>query len=334
MGRLICTVLGLLMTCAVSAQQSGKPNIENVSNCFRGSFSDHASWVGFMKKRLLARGLDKHKVKKRMSGFLARFPEVEFNAFKQNLSCHIFTYHVDGQDVAGYVIKPKQVNEKLPVIIYNRGGNGNYGAVVFGSMMANLFPLAKEGFVIVGSQYRGTFTQDDDLDEFGGQDVNDVIALADIIPHLDGADSQRVGMIGASRGGMQTHLAMQKMSGVKAIATIAGVVDLNKELAFRPEMEKVYSKRIPNYQAAKTAQLARRSVINWVEDLPKNVPVLLLHGKLDKRVSVENSIRFARALEREQIPNKLVVYKDDNHSLERNKQAVFSVLSKWFHTHL
>ncbi|MCF2909507.1 prolyl oligopeptidase family serine peptidase [Pseudoalteromonas sp. DL2-H2.2] len=334
MYKLVCITLGLLMTSAVSAQQPKQQNIEHVSNCFRGAFSDYASWVGFMEKRLTARGLDSHKVKKRLSGFTARFPKANFNEFKQTLSCQTFTYHVDGRDVAGYVIKPKHVNEKLPVIIYNRGGNGNYGAVVFGSMMANLFPLAKEGFVIVGSQYRGTFTQEENLDEFGGQDVNDVIALMDIISQFDGADPQRVGMFGASRGAMQTHLAMKQISGVKAVATIAGVVDLNKELTFRPEMEKVYSKRIPNYHATKAAQLARRSVINWVKELPKNVPILLIHGDSDKRVSVENSVRFAEALEKEKIPNKLVVYKGDNHYIERNEQAAFAELSEWFHTHL
>nr|WP_275442560.1 prolyl oligopeptidase family serine peptidase [Pseudoalteromonas sp. OOF1S-7] len=322
------------MTCAVSAQQPIKPGIDKVSNCFRGGFSDYASWVGFMEKRFAASGSDEHRVKKRLTGFMARFPEADFNEFQQNLSCHTFTYNVDDQIVAGYVIKPKQLNEKLPVIIYNRGGNGNYGAVVFGSMMANLFPLAKEGFVIIGSQYRGTFTQEDNLDEFGGQDVNDVIALMDILPQIEGADAHRVGMLGASRGAMQTHLATKKMSGIKAVATIAGVVDLNKELALRPEMERVYSKRMPNYHTAKEALLAKRSVINWVGELPKNVPVLLIHGELDKRVSVENSIRFSKALESEKIPNKLVVYKADNHSLALNKQAVFAELSEWFHTHL
>ncbi|KAF7781607.1 hypothetical protein PRUB_b0885 [Pseudoalteromonas rubra] len=334
MYKLVCMAFGLFIALNVSAEQPEKLAIDGVKSCFRGVFSDYASWVGFMEKRFSSRELEDNLVKKKLAGFQARFSEIDFNAFKEQLSCQTFTYYVDGLKVAGYMIKPKQINEKLPVIIYNRGGNGNYGAVVFGSMMANLFPLAKKGFMIVGSQYRGTFTEADNLDEFGGQEVNDVVALMNIITRIEGADVQRVGMFGASRGAMQTHLARKQMPGIKAIATIAGVVDLNQELAFRPSMEKVYQNRIPNYAADKEALLAHRSVINWVNTMPKNVPVLLMHGAQDKRVSVENSIRFSKALSKERIPNKLVIYEADNHSLELNRQAVFSELAEWFHTHL
>ena len=30
----------------------------------------------------------------------------------------------------GYIIKPKVIKNKLPVLIYNRGGNGNFGVFI------------------------------------------------------------------------------------------------------------------------------------------------------------------------------------------------------------
>jgi len=221
------------------------------------------------------------------------------------------------------------------VLIYNRGGNGNFGGVVFGSMMSNLFPIANEGFVIIGSQYRGTFIKKSSVsDEFGGSDVNDVTALLDYIQNIEGADVQRIGMYGASRGGMQTHLALKQTSKIKAIATIAGATDLLKELDFRPAMEKVYANRIPDYDKNKVAELKRRSVLTWVDELSQNIPILLLHGEDDKRVSVNNSIELAEALTKHNIPHKLIVYPNDNHRLMKNKEKANKELISWFREYL
>ncbi|TMP26136.1 peptidase [Pseudoalteromonas rubra] len=328
----VLLLLSFASTSAVGSEV--KSELNNVKSCYRGIFSEYSTWESAMQRKFSSNGIETSKAMKKLSGFKSRFTEEDFNYFKSKLSCQTFTYRVDGIDVQGFVIKPIVLSEKAPVIIYNRGGNGNYGAVVFGSMMANLFPLAKEGFVIVGSQYRGTFTKEDNLDEFGGQDVNDIVALMDIIPHIEGVDIKRVGMYGVSRGAMQTYLAAKKIPSIKAIAAVAGVVDLKKELEYRPNMEKVYKNRIPLYESDKDAQLLSRSAISWVEKLSKETPILLLHGDQDKRVSVDNSRRFSEALNAGKIPNKLIIYKNDNHFLEKNRRAVFAELSGWFHSHL
>ena len=133
---------------------------------------------------------------------------------------------------------------------------------------------------------------------------------------------------------MQTHLAVKKIKNVKAIATIAGNSDLLKGLEYRPEMEKVYKHRIPEYESKKIAELKKRSVLNWVTDLSPNVPVLLLHGTNDKRVSVNHSVDLAAALSKNNIPHKLVLYPDDNHGLMINKEKAHKELVSWFREYL
>jgi len=309
-------------------------SIKDQKNCFKHIFKDYASWRGFIKDKRKKRIKSEEKLSKGMTVFDSIFGEEKFNQYKTNLSCITFKYNVDGLEVSGYVIKPKSNEKKLPVLIYNRGGNGNYGSVVFGSMMNNLFPIANEGFVIIGSQYRLSRTKGTLLDEFGGKDVNDVTALLDYIPNIEGADVERIGMYGASRGGMQTHLALKKTSKIKAIATISGATDLLKELDFRPAMEKVYAKRIPDYDKNKVAELGRRSVLKWVSELSPNIPILLLHGEDDKRISVNNSIELASALVKNSIPHKLVVYPNDNHGLMKNKEKANKELVSWFRQYL
>lgn len=287
-----------------------------------------------MEKKYKHKNKSDEKVTQALSRFDATFSNKTFDLYKSKLSCRTFTYKVDGHDVYGYIIKPINNGKKLPVLIYNRGGNGNYGAVFFGSMMRNLFPIANQGFIIIGSQYRGTFTENIMLDEFGGKDVNDVTALFDYIPNIEGADPKRVGMYGASRGGMQTFLALKKLINIKAVATIAGNSDLLKGLTYRPAMEKVYRHRILGYNENKIEELAKRSVLTWVDELSPNVPILLLHGTNDKRVSVNHSIDLADALVQQKIPHKLVLYPQDNHGLVKNKNKANKELVNWFRKYL
>ena len=331
----------LIISLVISSFSTQAPNLINdervkdQKSCFTWIFTDYASWRNGMEKKFQRKIKSEEKLNQALIRFDSRFGKEKFDFFKSNLSCSTFKYFVDGNTVSGYVIKPKLSKGKLPVLIYNRGGNGNFGGVVFGSMMHNLFPVANEGFIIIGSQYRGTFTKHSSAqDEFGGNDVNDVTALLDYIPSIEGADEQRIGMFGASRGGMQTHLAVKNSKSIKAIATIAGNSDLLKGLTYRPEMEKVFKHRIPEYEKNKVAELEKRSVLKWVADLSPNVPILLLHGTNDKRVSVNHSIDLADALSKNNIPHKLVLYPDDNHGLMRNKEKANKELVSWFREYL
>jgi dipeptidyl aminopeptidase/acylaminoacyl peptidase len=309
--------------------------ITDEKSCFTWVFTDYASWRNWMEKKFKRKIKSEEKLKQALNQFDSRFGKKKFDFYQSNLYCSTFNYSVDGNTVKGYIIKPKALKGKLPVLIYNRGGNGNFGGVVFASMMHNLFPIANEGFVIIGSQYRGTFTKNPSAyDEFGGSDVNDVTALLNYIPSIEGADEKRIGMYGASRGGMQTHLAMKKVKNIKAIATIAGESDLLKGLTYRPEMEKVLKHRIPDYEENKVAELEKRSVLNWAADLSPNVPILLLHGTNDKRVSVNHSIDLAASLKKNNIPHKLVLYPDDNHGLMKNKEQANKELVSWFRKYL
>jgi dipeptidyl aminopeptidase/acylaminoacyl peptidase len=331
---LLIISLALLSFSSQAANLINDERIKAQKDCFTSIFESYDSWRGFMEKKYSKRIKTKEELLKKLSWFDSMFGEDKFNQYKSNLSCRNFKYQVDGNEVYGYVIKPKSNTKKLPVLVYNRGGNGNYGSVVFGSMMHNLFPIVSEGFVIIGSQYRGSRTENILLDEFGGKDVDDVTALFDFIPNIEGADPLRVGMYGASRGGMQTHLALKQTTNVKAIATIAGVSDLLKRLEYRPAMEKVYRHRIPDYNENKIEELAKRSVLTWVDELSPNIPILLLHGTNDKRVSVNNSIDLADALSKNNIPHKLVLYPDDNHGLSQNKEKANRELVSWFREYL
>ncbi|MBM7074378.1 S9 family peptidase [Shewanella sp. 202IG2-18] len=304
-------------------------------DCFRSIFSSYEAWYGFIEKKNNKKFKgDKDKLNRAMNGFDKIFGKEKYEHYKKHLVCQSISYKVDGVDVAGFVIKPKVSDKKYPVLVYNRGGNGGYGSMIFANMMRGLFPIAEQGFVIIGSQYRGSLTKEDNLDEFGGKDVNDVVELFKLIPNIVGADAERIGMFGGSRGGMQTFLALKEVSNIKAVAASSGNYDLVRGLEIRPAMENVYKHRIPNYFVNKLQELEKRSTLQWVHQLPKDVPVLLIHGAKDKRVSVEHSEKLAAALNVHKIPHKLVVYPEGNHYFSKNRNKQQQEIVNWFKTYL
>jgi dipeptidyl aminopeptidase/acylaminoacyl peptidase len=312
------------------------------NTCFRGVFSSYETWYSMIKNKRIERisrqnpDLNKKDidVSEAMANFEKGFSKSDYDKYLKTLDCVTFEYMVGDAQVEGFLIRPK-TDEKLPVIIFNRGGNGNYGTMFFARKMDLLFPIAEKGFAIIGSQYRGTFKPESKYtDEFGGADILDVIALEEIAGEIKNVILDKFGMYGSSRGGMQTLMALSGMDKIGAIVVAAGNFDLEKDLTFRPEMEVVYQKRIPNYAENKTEELRKRSAIKWVEKFISKPPILLLHGLKDNKISAERSIEFAQKLSEAEHPYKLITYPEMGHSFGDFKEQAELELVNWFNLHL
>ncbi|WP_340678322.1 prolyl oligopeptidase family serine peptidase [Paraglaciecola sp.] len=303
--------------------------INDAKSCFRGAAESHEKWASFLYAK---------NKKFNKAGSITHFPASKFNQRKDTLDCIDFTYHVDGFTVEGYYLKPKQhINEKLPLVIFNRGGNAEYGYVGFEKKMDFIADIASGGYAVIGSQYRGSssgFIANNGKDEFGGSDVNDVTALVDLAATMPDVDTSNIALVGWSRGVMESYLAATKLKNIKAIVSIAGNADAAKALELRPEMEKVYHARIPNFAANRANELNKRSVIKWLDKLPANSPILLIHGSDDQKVSVEQSKLLATALSEQAYPHKLIIYAGDDHGLRKNRADLIQQTLDWLDNYL
>lgn len=63
-------------------------------------------------------------------------------------------YLSDGLKVKGYLVVPRQ-GVRLPCVIFNRGGNREFGALDDRVAALLLARIASWGYVVVASQYRG-----------------------------------------------------------------------------------------------------------------------------------------------------------------------------------
>lgn len=265
-------------------------------------------------------------------------PPTLYEKYRAGLVCKRFIYRVDGLDIEGFYAAPKHVKEPIPAIIFNRGGNGSFSKIKPGLVLNKLLPLANEGYFVIASQYRGSGLKNNNgFDEFGGRDINDVLALLDIIDATTGVDPQRIGLYGWSRGGMMAFLAAKHSDRFSALVVGGAPTDLWAEVqtGLRPEMERnVFRKRIPNYQQHSQQTLIDRSVLYWLDELKSPAPMLILHGDNDQQVRVENALSLAEKLAERTYPHKLVIYKQGDHGLTRYKQQVHQETIDWLRKYL
>lgn len=252
-------------------------------------------------------------------------------AYLDSIDIYGINYLSDGLKVKGLMVKPKKEGN-YPCIIYNRGGNRNFGQLLVAHGAMNLGRIAKEGYVVIASQYRGN-AKGEGQEEFGGKDVNDVVALTNVLAEIAHADTSKIGMYGWSRGGMMTYLALTKTNKIKVAAVGGGLSDLT--IIDRPEMEnKVYAELIPDYWNNKETALKERSILHQVDKLPKNVPMLLLHGNADWRVKPEQSLNLALAFEKHRIPYRLIMFEGGDHGISEHKKEVNQHVINWFDKYL
>ena len=320
----LCLSLTIVLLCThvVNAQVTGAVKLDGtVVERKKGfPFETYEKWFNFLKS---------HKRSFDETRFKNIYSKQDFGKYKNEVDYQRIKYLSDGLKVVGYIIKPKRTDgKKLPVIIFNRGGNREFDRLYFGSLF-RFFELVSDGYILVASQYRGN-AGGEGREELGGADVNDVLNLIPVIESITEADASRIGMYGWSRGGMMTYIALTKTDRIVAAIIGAGLADSFDTIKRRPKMEKhVYSQLIPSYWENKAAALEARSAVRWPEKLHKNTPILLLHGSSDWRVHPNQALRMASLLYENKHPFRFVFFEGGDHGLSEHREEVKRLVKDW-----
>jgi dipeptidyl aminopeptidase/acylaminoacyl peptidase len=253
-------------------------------------------------------------------------------SYLDSLNFYFIKYRSDSLIINGFTIEPKY-GVNFPIVILNRGGNREFGAWTVGSLIEWGSPIARAGYIIIASQYRGN-SGSMGKDEFGGKDVNDVLNLIPIVKEIPQSDTSRIGMYGWSRGGLMTYIALTKTTKIKT-AIIGGTpTDLIEELERRPEMEKVYEELIPNYSTNKSIELIERSAIFWTNKLCKTTSYLILHGKSDLRVDFSQAVKIEKKLKANHLKTNIKIFDGADHVLSQNKIEKNRIILEWLKQNL
>lgn len=260
-------------------------------------------------------------------------PEVAYNKMLaeyealEGVNVSRIVYESDGLSVTGLMAFPDSLSAGAhPLLIYNRGGSREYGKLTVLSALRSMAPFAKAGYIVLASNYRGN-DGGEGREEFGGQDIHDVLNLLAIGQKHSAYDGKNTFMIGHSRGGMMTMLASRLGAPLNAAIAIASVSNAHTLAQQQPMIERVLLPLIPDYASDPLAALSRRSPIDWPEAI--QAPLLLLHGDADKDVGVEASIVLQEALQKANKVSELVIYPAGNHALLRHWDDVLARSFAW-----
>lgn len=240
-----------------------------------------------------------------------------------------FVYMSEGLKVVGCLATPKclPAGQRLPVIIYNRGGIGEYGKIEASTLQNYFYPMVKAGYVVIGSQYRGN-DGGEGKDEMGGSDVNDVLNLLPVIQSLSFVNSSKIFMVGISRGGMMTYLALRKKMPIKTAAVCCGVTDMELFEKLRPDMKKNLEEFFSHDQAVRFAEYEKRSVVKWANEI--DVPLILFHAEDDCIVRVSHTLNLVRQLQKYHKKFSSIIYPTGGHLLYNRLPDIFLQTKIWF----
>jgi len=222
------------------------------------------------------------------------------------------TYYSDGLHVKGYIARPKAPGS-YPVILWNRGGSGDRGALDNLTAHLILSSTAQWGYVLLGTEYRGNMGSEG-TEDWGGKDADDALNLLDLADEIEGADTSRVAIEGASRGGMTTYRILARDHRFKCAVVHAGITDLFGMVEAREDFARFIDKQFGSLTPdERTHELSSRSAIYFADRFPKSCPILLLHGTADRVVPQSQSKSLAKELDRHQIPHELVMIEGGGH---------------------
>jgi dipeptidyl aminopeptidase/acylaminoacyl peptidase len=239
------------------------------------------------------------------------------------------TYLSDGLKVNGYLAYPNDQTKKYPCVIWCRGGFGNAGAIDQFNARGIFGQLASWGYIVFASQYRGN-AGGEGKDEFGGEDVNDILNLIPLADEIETADKNIWGIEGWSRGGMMTYLTLTRSNIFKAAIVSGGIANLRCNAQESKFMHYLYEASMGINENLLLENCRERSIVNFPEKLSRTTPILLMHGTADERVLPHDSIDLSYKLLELKIPFRLVMLEGGDHFLKSHRQEVDSMRKEWF----
>jgi dipeptidyl aminopeptidase/acylaminoacyl peptidase len=235
-----------------------------------------------------------------------------------------------GGQVSGMIVRPPAFDpsKKYPVIMLLHGGPqtqwGNtwsyrWNAEMFAATGAVVVMINRTGSTGFGQKFTDAIAGD-----WGGRPFEDLMKGLDfVLAKYPFTDSARVAAAGASYGGyMIDWMESQSKGRFRALVSHAGVYDLASMYGATEELW------FPEHDLLGTpwsnpAAYQRMSPSSFAGEFGKyKTPTLVICGEQDFRVPYTQSLEFYTALQRQDVPSKLVVFPDEGHWILKPQNAI------------
>jgi dipeptidyl aminopeptidase/acylaminoacyl peptidase len=237
----------------------------------------------------------------------------------------IVTYRSDGLKVKGFLAIPKS-EERLPSIVYLRGGIKNVGMV----RLARVIEFASQGFIVFAPFYRGN-KGGEGREDFAGDDVNDAINAFNLLKLCPNVDPTAIHLFGFSRGGVMALLTAMKVDKPASVVTWGGVSDMILTYEERVDLRRMMKRVIGGTPRKVPKEYEKRTAIDKAGLIP--CPILIVHGLHDKQVSVEHAYRLEKALLQEKKSFDCWIFKEYGHHIPiEEKRKITKNVMNWMKT--
>jgi dipeptidyl aminopeptidase/acylaminoacyl peptidase len=244
-----------------------------------------------------------------------------------------------GRKIHSFIALPPGFDEtkKYPLLVLMHGGHANMWSDSI-SKRWNYHLLAKPGYIVLGTDYRGStgygeqFTLDILGDPLRGP-ANDINEAADeairLYPFID---STRQCAAGASYGGHLANWMEASTDRYKCLISHAGLASLYAQWS---TSDSIYHRELmmggPFWEKPEA----------WLDQSPTTyakkfkTPMLVSVGENDFRVPLNNSLEMWSVLQRQQVPSRLLVWPETNHWITKGEDSrrfyeeVHGWMEKW-----
>jgi dipeptidyl aminopeptidase/acylaminoacyl peptidase len=233
----------------------------------------------------------------------------------------------NGDRVWGQIVKPARLSRSLPVAYIIHGGpQGSFNNSWSYRWNPRLFSAPGYASVSVdfhGSTGYGQAFTDSIRQNWGGAPLEDLrlglAAAGRADPQLDVTNACALG--GSYGGYMVNWIAGQWPEGFRCLVSHAGIFD-TRVMAY--ETEELWFTEWENggvpWEREANETIERWNPIRFVQNW--RTPMLVIHGERDYRIPYSQSLAMFNALQRRNIPSRLVIYPDENHWILKPQNSI------------
>lgn len=212
---------------------------------------------------------------------------------------HFYYPSLDGRAIPALLYHPHKlpVGQRLPAVVIIHGGPTDQ---FFRSFDPFLQVLVDQGYVVLepnirGSTGYGVEFRDAALQDWGGGDLEDVIAGVNYLKTLPYVDTERLAIFGGSYGGYMTYMALTRRPELfKTGVAWVGITDLLRLYNDLPEHFQYYLRQQLGDPQNNAAIWHDRSPINFAHQL--QAKLLMLQGENDPRCPLTQASAFRERL--------------------------------------
>ncbi len=222
-----------------------------------------------------------------------------------------------GDSLDAYILKPRDFDpaKRYPVLLTQYSGPGSQSVQDRWSMDWE-DALVEKGYIVVcadgrGTGFRGERFKKQTYGRLGALEVEDQLSFARYMAAQPWVDAGRIGIYGWSFGGfMALNCAIRGHGLFRMAIAVAPVASWRFYDTIYTE---IYN-NLPQYNASGYDDNSPLNHARMLDDA--RTRLLLIHGTADDNVHFQNTVEMARALNRAGKRYDMMVYPDQNHSMQ------------------